>query len=429
MKYPLKISKNRRYLVDQKGVPFLLQGDAPWSLIVGIPKEDAVLYLENRKQKRFNTLLVNLIEHKFCKNPPNNFYNEPPFLKPGDFSSPNEAYFEHADRIIGMAAEKNIQILLCPLFLGQPGTDEGWYEELIRQSSSQCLEYGSYLGKRYSQFDNIIWSLGCDRNPQLSELERMNLIALGIKEHDKRHLMTAQCLPEFSSVDIYSGGGWLDINATYTYSIPHRKILFDYNKSPVMPVFLIESTYEGEHNSSHVQIRRQAYWSILSGGFGHVFGNYAIWPFGQQFGNKTMWPPAPGIWQEELNKLGSMSMYHWGNLFRSRPWYDLIPDQKHEVITGGLGEFRGLEFTGAARTADGSCTIAYTPTARPIEADLSKMGPNRVNVWWYDPATGKSIHVGEYSATGKREFSPPENGDWVLILDDASKSFSVPGIN
>ena len=99
--------------------------------------------------------------------------------------------------------------------------------------------------------------------------------------------MTAQCYPESSSVDIFSGGGWLDFNATYSYGIVHRKLLADYNHTPTMPTFFIESTYESEHNSTEVQIRRQAYWASLCGGFGHVFGNFFIWSFGGEFVNEA----------------------------------------------------------------------------------------------------------------------------------------------
>ena len=54
-------SANQRYLVDQKGDPFLLQGDAAWSLIVATESDAEVeQYLENRRQKGFNTILVNL---------------------------------------------------------------------------------------------------------------------------------------------------------------------------------------------------------------------------------------------------------------------------------------------------------------------------------------------------------------------------------
>ena len=39
---------------------------------------------------------------------------------------------------------------------------------------------------------------------------------------------------------------------------------------------------------------------------------------------------------------GSVGMMYWGRLFRSRAWFDLVPDQKHEVVTAGLGEFEAL---------------------------------------------------------------------------------------
>ena len=224
-------------------MPFLLQGDAPWSLVVGLSKQEAEFYLENRRRKKFNTILVNLVEHRFCRNPPMDFYGDAPFAIPGDFSTPSEDYFQHVDWVIRKAAEKNIQILLCPLFLGYPGTDDGWYSELLSQSLEQCLKYGRYLGKRYSEFDNIIWSIGADRNPDSQGLERVNLIALGIREFDKRHLMTAQCMPESSSIDVFLSGGWLDFNATYSYGIVHRKLLSDYNHVPPVPTFFIESTY------------------------------------------------------------------------------------------------------------------------------------------------------------------------------------------
>jgi len=413
--YPLKVSQNKRYLIDQKNNPFLLQGDAPWSLFVGLSKEDVEVYFADRARKRFNTLLVNLIEHKFTRDPPKNFYGAAPFTTPGDFSTPNEKYFEHVDWVLRKAGQYGIQILLCPIFLGVPNGTEGWYEELVAQKkSANCLEYGAYLGKRYESFDNIIWSLGADRNPTGDALERMNLIALGIKEHDRRHLMTAQCYPESSSTDVYSSGGWLDINATYSYGIVYRKLLQDYNHSPTMPVFLIETTYEGEHNASEAQIRRQAYWSVICGGFGHVFGNFSIWPLGVEFGNAAAWPPSNDSWQPQLDRPGSVGMAHFGDFFRSLPWYELIPDQKHLVVTDGLGEFRGLDYLAAGITPDSKTLVAYMPTERTITVDLSKLAGASTGVSWFNPMTGKTIRIGDFETSGKREFTPPGSGDWAI---------------
>jgi len=427
VKYPLKIGTNKRYLVDQNNVPFLLQGDAAWSLIVALTKAETEQYLKNRRQKGFNTILVNLIEHKFCKNPPKNAYGEEPFTKPGDFSSPNEKYFAHVDYVVKKAAEHGIQVVLAPIYLGYEGTDEGWIKEVMASSLEKCLEYGSYLGKRYEEFDNIIWHMGADFNPGIYT-EHIDIIALGIKEHDKRHLFTAQCAPEFSAVDVFSGGGWLDINTTYTYSIVHQKCLTDYNRTPVLPYLLIESTYEGENNASEVQIRRQACWAVLCGGFGHVFGNWPTWAFGGKESLDNKHHRRLGAdWKAALDSPGATSLMHWGRLFRSRAWYELVPDQKHEIAMRGLGEFRGLDYLSAARTRDGGTIIAYTPTCRTITVDMSKLSGSKAVAWWYDPRTGKAISAGEFQTAGLEELIPPGEGDWVLVLDDASKGLPPPG--
>ena len=53
---------DHRHVVDQSGAPFLIHGDTPWSLISGLTKDEAEQYLENRRQKGFNSIIVNLIE-------------------------------------------------------------------------------------------------------------------------------------------------------------------------------------------------------------------------------------------------------------------------------------------------------------------------------------------------------------------------------
>ncbi len=417
----LRVGANRRYLIDQNGAPFLLQGDAAWSLIVAMSDAEVEQYLRNRREKGFNTVLVELIEHRFAKKPPFNDAGDAPFATPGDFSTPNEKYFAHADWVIRKAAEYGMVVMLAPIYLGYIGTEEGWIEEILKLEPEKCLAYGRYLGNRYKDFDNLIWVMGGDRNPELA-LEKVNLIAFGIRESDKRHLFTAHCHPENSAVDRYDSGGWLDFNTTYTYQIVHQKLLADYNRNHPWPFILIESSYEGEHNASEVQIRRQAYWSVLCGGFGHVFGNNPIW----HFNGPTLFPTNL-TWQQSMDLPGSVGMMHWGRLFRSRPWFDLVPDQKHEVVTGGLGEFQGLDYLAAGRTPDGGTVIAYMPSKRTITVDMSKISGGHARAWWFDPRTGKALAGGDFPARGMRELTPPAEGDWVLVLDDASLNRPPPG--
>src|SRR5688572_21195992 len=93
--FPLKLGPGSpvRHLVDQNNKPFLISGDAAWSLIVNVTLADANSYLADRQARGFNTVMVNLIEHNFSTNAPRNLAGDMPFtatLGGGqrDFSTP-----------------------------------------------------------------------------------------------------------------------------------------------------------------------------------------------------------------------------------------------------------------------------------------------------------------------------------------------------
>ncbi|MFQ6097587.1 MAG: DUF4038 domain-containing protein, partial [Armatimonadota bacterium] len=46
--FRLRVSENRRYLVDQDGKPFFWLGDTGWALLTALSEQEAELYLENR---------------------------------------------------------------------------------------------------------------------------------------------------------------------------------------------------------------------------------------------------------------------------------------------------------------------------------------------------------------------------------------------
>jgi hypothetical protein len=409
---PLRVSENHRYLVDRKGAPFLLQGDAGWSLIANLTKEDADRYLRNRRDKGFSAILVNLIEHKFAKNAPRNLYGDAPFAGKTDFSAPNESYFSHADWVIRRAGDYGLVVLLAPIYLGYTGLDEGFYDEVMANGPEKCLAYGRFLGKRYRDFDNILWVMGGDRDPGPAR-EAVDMVAYGIRESDRRHLMTAHCHSESSPVEQFPGS-WLSVSTSYAYEIVHQRVESDYERKPAYPLFLIESVYEGEHNSSQLQFRRQAYWAVLGGEFGHVMGNLPIWSFN------------PG-WEVAMNLPGSVAMERWGRLLRSRPWYDLVPDSDHSVVTGGVGEYWGNDYLSAALARDGTTLMAYMPSARTVTVEMGKLSKAGMTAWWFDPRSGLASAGGTIAATGAHAFTPPGDGDWVLVLDDVSAHRPPPG--
>ena len=238
-------------------------------------------------------------------------------------------------------------------------------------------------------------------------------MAAGIREVVPEHLFSAHSAPENSGVDQYSPIG-LDINSTYTYGIVHKMLLHDYDRRIRMPFVLMESTYEGEHNASPVQIRRQAYWAILCGATGQFLGNKPLWEFD------------PG-WEQSLESQGAKDMEHLRALFLSRPWWELVPDQEHRIVTGGLGEFNGLDTLTAAATRDGRTLIAYIPSTRKITVDPARLIGERFRAWWFDPRSGTARDAGTVARASVHEFQTPGEGDWVLVMDDEASRLPAPG--
>jgi hypothetical protein len=58
------------------------------------------------------------------------------------------------------------------------------------------------------------------------------------------------------------------------------------------------------------------------------------------------------------------------------------------------------------------------------------LGVAAINAFWYDPRTGEAKPPEQIQGTGSRRFTPPSGGrvnDWILVLDDTSKKFKLPG--
>jgi len=424
--FPLKLSADQRYLVDQNGQPFLAIGDSPWSLIVEPTPAQVDLYLDDRAAKGFNLLLVNLLEHKFSSQPPNLRDGTPPFTISGDFATPNESYFRHAEEIVSKAAQRGMALLLCPAYLGYHGGDEGFFQELSHSGPDKARAYGRYVGKRFRNHPNIIWVVGGDFTPPPDQRWTVQQVAAGIRDEDTVHLTTVHCGSGDSAATLYGGSSWFQLNNVYHYREDlYGACLEQDARVPRWPYFLIETAYEGEHQATPDRIRRQAYWPLLSGAFGIFYGNSPVW----HFGSRGVYDRG-GDWVAALNSRGAQDMARLITVFRDRPWWRLRPDQDHKVITAGYGMIGKLDYATAARTSDGTLAIAYLPASatadRELTADLSQLaGP--VNASWFNPTDGHVMPIqgSLFANSGPRQFkSPGDNGsgvnDWLLVLEIAS---------
>ena len=417
--YPVKVSANRRYLLDQNNVPFLIAGESPQALMVNLSEKQAELFFANRAGHGFNTVWINLLCKPYTGGRPDGSTYDGilPFKTPDDLSTPNPTYFDRCDHLLRLAARHGLLVMLDPIETGD------FLKVMVRNGPTKCREFGRYLGRRYGSFDNLLWLHGNDyqnwRDP--ANDAAATAVALGIKDEDKRHFHTIELNYEISgSLDDPNWAPIIDVCASYTYYPVYAQVLKDYNRPAFLPVLLIESDYEFERESIPVTLRRQEYWSILSGATGQLYGNRFTWPF-------------LAGWQTNLDTPGAIQMAYVKNLFETHAWFDLVPDQAHRVVTAGYGTFDATptegnhynmtsDYVTAGRTPDGSLVMAYMPTFRPITVDLAQLSGAAV-ARWYDPSSGRYTEIAgsPFANTGKHLFIPPRHNaegddDWILVL-------------
>lgn len=416
--FPLRVAENHRYLEDAAGRPFLITGDTAWSLIGDLSREDAEKYLADRQRRGFNTILVNLIEHRFSRNAPRNFYKRAPFDVNAAFSKPNDAYFDDADWILQRARERGFLVLLTPAYMGVNGEGEGWFKEMTAAGPDAVKSYGRYLGQRLQKYNNIIWVQGGDFDPPDRILA--NALAEGIAETDPDALQTFHASRDTDVALNWKGAPWLDLDTIYTYGDVAAKSLIRYITGSVSPFFLIEGIYEGEQGATEQTVRSIAYSAILSGACGQIFGNNPIWHF---YG--------PGVreqfmsWPEALSSRGSQSMTHLKEFFNGIDWWKLEPEQG-KLLVAQAETAQGYAI--GSRSPDGSLAVIYLFGRHSVELNKNALSPSLTGARWFDPASGKytvavqkkADQVDTVKFETPRKRNSADNVDWVLVLSDAS---------
>ncbi len=416
--FPLKISDTKRYLVDQKGTPFFYNADTGWKLCLKLDKAEVRQYLADRKQKKFN--VIQTIITGFAGE--QNIYDVKPFADPNDFSTLSEEYFDHVEWVIQQVDSMGLLLSIAPLWAGCCGEGYGGKGAvgpssiMFRNGPEKTRAFGEYLGKRFARFNNIMWIMGGDIDPY-EDRETMDMLARGIKSQAPHQLMTYHASSSHSSSDVWENPNWLDVVMTYTYFRGFNKAwnkeqpdvyevnFKEYTKSPVKPFFLGESTYEGEHEAwgSAIQIRKQAYWSVLAGGTGNAYGS-PMWAF-------------PENWKTFLKLPGGNSLKHYFTLFHERPWYRLIPDPASKIIAEGQGTYAQNNYAIAAADEKGEFIIAYIPSGRTFKISASALRGKNIKASWYSPEDGTWKPGGRFKKDRILSFTSPDQRDWVLVLD------------
>lgn len=429
---PIQVHPNGRFLMTAENEPFFWMADTAWELFHRLDKQEAIKYLDKRKEQGFNVVqAVVLAELDGISTP--NANGDLPFLDLSNWKY-NEAYFQHVDLILDLAMQRDIHIALLPT----------WGDKLFKNSwgigpeifnPKTAYDYGKWIGNRYKDRENLIWVLGGDRNPRegSQDIEVWNQMAKGILETQDP---TNKILLTFHPQPMEPGGSsvwfheaeWLDFNLHQTGHCPnyptYSRIINDYQLSPTKPTIDGEPMYE-EHPkcfntkelgySEATDIRKIMYWNVFAGSAGQTYGCHAVWQMYDLDQSPINAPLKP--WHQSLDLEVANQVKHLKNLMLSRPYFDRVPDQT--LIANSQEEEE--TFVVATKSRSGEYAFFYFPTGKSIGLNLEDFKNQKLNFNWYDPRTG--VKIGDQIKIENHQLvpvTPPSSGrgnDWVLIID------------
>jgi len=423
----LKVSENGRYLVKDDGQPFFYLGDTGWELFHKLSKDEAELYLENRRVKGFTVIQAVALAELDGLNTPNAEGHLP--LIGSDPTKPNEPYWEHVDWVVDKAAEKGFFIGFLPTW------GSYWSGEKAVFNSENAFIYGEFIGKRYAN-KPVIWILGGDRNIlNKKEYEIIKSMALGLKKGDKgKHLITFHPMGPGLSSDYFHNEEWLDFNMYQSSHGGHNHdngfyAEHDYALKPAKPTLDGEPRYENVNagfyfsGSNRLDIfddydcRQAAYWSLLAGACGHTYGHGSIWRFREE-GKTTSALVSSIPWKKAMDHPGAFQMGILKGLFVAYPWHKLVPAQ--QIILSGPRD--GGAKIRAAHASDGSFAFIYSPMGEQFTIDKNFLKGERFTESWFDPRYGITHRLLTSPTKGIQTYTPPTSGrgnDWILIIEDA----------
>jgi hypothetical protein len=424
--FPSGVSADHRYLIDQRGKPYMIVGDSAWSLSTNLTPAEMATYFANRQVHGFNTVLVGVLTDSYINGIGGDTMRTYDGIKPFttgdsdsnyDLSTPNPAYFARIETVVHTAARYGITVMLDPAETGD------LVPLLVANGVKKDREYGVYLGRRFGRDPNVMWSNGNDFGgySDAADDAAVQAVAEGIESVDRRQIETVELYaPATTSLDDPSWAPLINLNLAYTYYMTYAAVLHGRNQTPTTPVFMGESNYEGEDNTginfgSPYELRLEEYWTMTSGATGLLYGNHYTW-------DASSWSQEAG----QLNSPGAAQIDIMQKFFQALHWYALVPDQGHTFVTAGYGTFSSTgvnasnNYVSAALTEDGRLGVAYLPQAATISVDTAKLS-GTVTARWFDPTTGRYTTIGRFPNSGTRQFSSPpdhEDGqdDWVLLL-------------
>ncbi len=394
--FPVAVSENKRYFVDQKGDPVFWLGTTQWQLFREYTLDEARIILERTAANGIKFVQVMLLGVGDGTAP--NVHGAKPWIN-DDPLTPNEEYFKNVDAVLRIAGDNNLAISMT------------MYHQRYRNyiTLEKARPWARWLAERYKDVPHIVWSMTPEAKDEFIPVVRE--LAAGLHEGDGgRHLITFKPDPSPYSSSFIHEEDWLDFNSMQTWTdvkLIYPMVTNDYGLKPVKPVLMAEGAYEAgseyRFEVTPLWVRRQAYYSYLAGAH-HTYGH------------NDSWRVLP-TWKEALDAPGAVQLGIMKRIFMARrEWWLLVPDQS--VFASG-GQTAGELLCLAARHQDGKWAMIYLAEKASFSVNMDKVAAANVSAFWVNPKTGDAVPAGTFPNSGQTSFSTPDGWEDALLILEA----------
>ncbi|HMI67616.1 MAG TPA: DUF4038 domain-containing protein, partial [Cyclobacteriaceae bacterium] len=270
--FPVNVSTNGRYLIDQNKKPFPILGRTAW-FVISQPVGGYQSFINNSVSLGYNSIEMHVLDHDPRGNhPPFNGNGDLPFLRQldgspwtgslvyadsstaaPDMTTPNEPYWKYVDSFLSYCESKGVLVFFFPAYLGYSGSNQGWMKELVANGTAKSKAYGAWIANRYKNQKNLVWMLLGDIGtftPAERQAEAAFITGLKSISGQQSIHYSAEANSGQNSTDQVDFGDQMTLNGTYTWTPSNVTVAalgrLAYSHRPVLPAYLLEEPYDEE---------------------------------------------------------------------------------------------------------------------------------------------------------------------------------------
>ncbi len=426
----LRLAPERTYLEHADGTPWLWLADTAWNGPLLSTADEWEHYLAVRRGQGFSA--VQWVTTQWIAAPTGDLHGQQAYHGREQIAV-NPAFFQRLDGKLD--AINRAGLLGVPVLLwAATWTADDAVNSVnpgVSLPEDQAILLERYMVARWGA-NHVAWILNGDgdyRGEKAERWRRIGRAVFGNRAHAPVLLHPSGMNIPF---DEFRDEAWLDI---ITYQSGHgddaatQRWIWDgppaqvWRASPTTrPVINVEPPYEdhiayqsGERISAHT-MRRATYWSLLIAPTAGVsYGGHGVWGWDDGTITPTAHPGTgvPLPWQKALYLPGAEQFVYLATLFQSVEWWRLRPAPS--LVRHQPGDVDPSRYIAAARSNANDLAVIYTPVAQPLELDLGAF-PAGIAARWFQPETGVFQPANAAGSGDQGSFTPPGEGDWVLVL-------------